>query len=132
MQGVFGQGFTNGLGHAEIDDLGEGFALLIRHDDIRRFDVPMYDTLLVRVLDCLADFQEQGEACFNGQLMLVAVVGDGQAFNKLHDKKGSPAKCHACIVDMGNVGMIEKGQYLALRLEMGNDLFRVHARLDHL
>ena len=65
-------------------------------------------------------------------LLLVAVVGDRDALDQFHHEVG-PAGCggpgieHLC-----NVGVIHQGQRLALGLEAGDHLLRVHPQLDDL
>jgi len=48
----------SGLGHAKVDHLGHGLAVIQRHQYVGRLDVAMDDALLVRVLDRLADGDE--------------------------------------------------------------------------
>ena len=50
-----------GLGDAEVDHLRHRHAVVQRHEDVRRLDVAVDDALLVRVLDGLADLDEQIE-----------------------------------------------------------------------
>src|SRR6516162_3373941 len=64
--------------------------------------------------------------------MLVAVLGNGQAFDQLHHEVGVAARRSAGIEDGGDVRMIHQRQRLPLRLEAGNYLSRVHAWLDDL
>jgi hypothetical protein len=45
-------------------------------ENVRRFDVAVDDPLLVRVLDGLANLDEQVEAFPGGECILVAVIGD--------------------------------------------------------
>ena len=46
------------FGHPEVDDLDHGPIIVLGHQHIRRFDVPVDDAFLVRVLDSLADRAE--------------------------------------------------------------------------
>jgi hypothetical protein len=55
-----------------------------RHEDVRRFDVAMNDALLMRVLDGLANLDEQIEPFLGGEVGLVAVVGDLDAAHQFH------------------------------------------------
>ena len=48
-----------GLGDAEIDHLGHRHAVVQRDQDVRGLDVAMNDALLMRVLDRLANLDEQ-------------------------------------------------------------------------
>ena len=70
--------------------------------------------------------------CADGQLVLVAELGDGDAADQLHDEVGPAAGGLAAIEDLGDVRMVHQGQRLPLGLEAGDDLARVHARLEDL
>ena len=50
------------LGDAEINHLGHRHAVMQRHQDVRRLDVAVDDALLVRVLDGVANLDEQLQA----------------------------------------------------------------------
>src|SRR5262249_4827381 len=76
---------------------------------------------------------------------LVAILRDGHALDQLHNEVGAPganatglalaaglAFGRACIKDLGDIGMVHQRQRLPLRLEAGDDLLAVHARLDQL
>ena len=56
---LLGQPLVDRLGDAEVDHLGDGLAVVERHQDVRGLDVAVDDPLLVRVLDRLADRDEQ-------------------------------------------------------------------------
>jgi len=51
---------------------------------------------------------------------------------KLHNEEGAACVGGAGIEDAGDVGMVHNRQRLAFGLETGDDLSRVHARLDDL
>ena len=67
-----------------------------------------------------------------GSRCLVAVLGDRDALDQLHDEVGAAGVGGAGVEDAGDVGVVHQGQGLALGLEAGDDLLRVHARLDDL
>ena len=56
-----------GLGDAEINHLGHRHAVVQRDQDVRGLDVAVDDALLVRVLDGLADLDEQVEPFLGGE-----------------------------------------------------------------
>ena len=56
------------LGDAEINHLGHRHAVVHRHQDVRRLDVAVNDPFLVRVLDGLANLDEQLQPCAGGQI----------------------------------------------------------------
>ena len=61
------------LGDAEVDHLRHRHAVVQRDQDVRRLDVAVDDPLLVRVLDRLADLDEQVEP------VLVSRAGPGRS-----------------------------------------------------
>ena len=81
--------------------------------------------------DRLADRHEQLRWAWR-QVVVVAVLGDRHAVDELHDEKGSAVLCGAAIENTGDVDVVHHGQRLPLRLEAGDDLPAVHARLDDL
>ena len=92
----------------------------------------MDDPLLVRVLHRLADRHEQLQPLARRQLIVVAVLGDRHALDQLHDEVRPAGLGGAGVEDPGDVGVVHQGQGLPLGLEPGDDLARVHARLDDL
>ena len=121
-----------GLGDAEIDDLGHRHAVVQRDQDVRRLDVAMDDPFLMRVLDRLADLDEQLEPLVRGEIVLVAVIGDLHAAHQFHDEVGPARFGRARVENFGDVRMIHQRQRLPLGFEPGDDLLGVHAQLDDL
>ena len=81
-----------GFGDAEINHLGHGHVVVLGDQNIRRFDVAMNDALLMRVLDGLANLDEQFEPLVGGEIVLVAVIGDLDPAHQFHDEE-RPARC---------------------------------------
>ena len=75
-----------------------------------------------RVLDRLADRDEQLQPLAGRQLPLVAVVGDRDALDQLHHEVGAARVGGAGVEDPGDVGVVHQGQGLALGLEAGQHL----------
>jgi hypothetical protein len=90
------------------------------------------DPLLVGVLDRLAHLDEQAEAVPHAQAGPVAVVGDRDAADQLHDEVRPAPVGHPGVEHLGDVRVVHEREGLALGLEPGDDLGRVHAGLDHL
>ena len=88
--------------------------------------------LLVGVLHRLADREEQFQPLAGRELLLVAVVGDRDALDQLHHEVGPAAVGGAGVEHPGDVGVVHQRQGLPLGLEPGDDVARVHARLDDL
>ena len=103
-----------------------------RYHDIGGFDVPVDNALGVSVLHGLADLEEQSQSLFCAQVVLIAVFGDGNAGNQLHDKIRPAGVSGSGVEDFGDIGVVHEGQGLSLRLEAGDDLAGVHAQFDDL
>src|SRR5436305_343551 len=84
---------------------------------------------LVRVLNGLANLDEQFETVFNGNIVLAAKFRDLDAADQFHDEVRAARFSGAGIQHLGNVRMVHERQGLALGLEAGNDLPGVHAEL---
>ena len=65
-EGLVGQPLFGGLGDAEINHLGHRHAVVGYDQNVGGLDVAMNDALLVRVLDGLANLDEQIEALGRG------------------------------------------------------------------
>jgi hypothetical protein len=96
--------------------------------DVRRLEVAMDDSLLVRVLDRVADLNEQLQPFSHAHAILVAVVGDLDPIDQLHDEVRSAGFGGSGIEDLCDVGMVHQGQRLALGLEPGDHVPGIHAR----
>ena len=92
----------------------------------------MDDALLVRVLHGGTDIDEEAQAVLRIELLFVTELGDGHASDQLHDKERPAGLGGTGIVDLGDARVIHHGQRLALGLEPGDHLMRVHAELDYL
>ena len=71
------QSLANRLRNPEVDDLGDGYPIVQRHQDIGRLDVAVDDPLLMRVLHRVADRNEQLQPLLGGQVVVVTVLRDG-------------------------------------------------------
>ena len=61
-QRPFREPLLDGLGHAEVDDLGHRLAIVARHQHVGRLDIAMDDALLMSVLNGLTNRHEQFQA----------------------------------------------------------------------
>src|SRR5581483_7340287 len=78
------------LRDAEIDDLWQIDAVVFSDEHIGGLDVAMDNSLLVRVLDRMADLAEQIEPLPDAELMLVAIIGDPYPAHQFHHEKRAP------------------------------------------
>ena len=88
----------------------------------------MDDPLLMRVLDRLADGDEQLQPLPGREVVLVAVPGDRHPLDQVHDEVRPAGAGRAGVEHAGDVGVVHQGQGLPLGLEAGDDLPGVHAR----
>ena len=130
--GAFGEPLVGGLGDAEVDDLGDGHAVVERDEDVGRLDVAVDDPLLVGVLDGAADGDEELEPLAGAEPVVVAVVVDGDSLDELHDEVGTAGLGGAGVEDAGDVRVVHQRQRLPLGLKAGDHWLGVHARLDDL
>ena len=86
----------------------------------------------VRVLHRVANLHEQLQPVARRKLVLVAVLRDRHAVHQLHHEVRPARFRRAGVQHLGDVRMVHQRQRLPLGLETGDDLPRVHARLDHL
>ena len=100
--------------------------------DVRRLQVAVDDPLAVGVLHGLADREEQVQPLAGRELLLIAVVDDRDALDQLHDEVRPAALRRAGVEDAGDVGVVHQREGLPLGLEAGDDVARVHPRLDDL
>ena len=92
----------------------------------------MDDPFLMGVLHGMADLHEQLQPLVDGQVVLVAVLGDRDAADQLHDEVRAARVGRPGIKHPGDVRVVHQRQRLPLGLEPGNHLPRIHARLDDL
>ena len=72
------------LGDAEVDDLRHRPAVEIRDEQVAGLQVAVDDAFLMRVLNGVADLQEQREALIDAEPMPVAVLGERDAAHVFH------------------------------------------------
>jgi len=120
------------FGHAKVDDLGHGPVVVLGHQHVGGLDVAVDDPLLVGVLNGMADWHEQLQPLPGSEVMLVAILGNGDALDQLHDEVGLPGVRRPGLEHLGDVGVVHHRQGLFFRLEPGDDLPAVHAGLDDL
>jgi hypothetical protein len=106
--------------------------VVLSDEDVRRLDVPVDDPLLVRVLDRLADRQEELQPLAGREVMLVAVLRDRLAFDQFHHEVRPAALRRARVQHLRNVRMVHHRQRLPLGLKPCDHLPRIHPRLDDL
>ena len=111
---------------------GTGVIVVLGDQHVGWFDVAVNDSLLMRVLDGVADVDKQLQPLADGQLVFVTVLRDRNALDQFHRKERPTAVGGAGIQDVGDIGMVHHRQRLPLGLEPCDHLPRVHSRLDDL
>ena len=92
----------------------------------------MDHAFLVRMLNSVADIDEQLEPLSNRQAVLIAVVRQLDTTHQLHREVGAAVLGGAGVQDLGDIGMLHHRECLPLGLEAGQDLLGVHAGLEDL
>src|SRR5947208_1635408 len=87
-------------------------------------------SLLMRMLDRLANLDEKVQPLLGRQRIPVAIFRDFDATDEFHDEIRPARFRRASIEYLRDVGMIHQSNRLTLGLEASNDAFGVHARLD--
>ncbi len=102
------------LGDAEVQQ----FHLAVGGDqDVGGLQVAVHDQVGVRVADHRAHLQHQLQAALQRQRQPLAVIGDRLAFDIGQRQVRLPLQVHARIEQLGQVGMLQPGQDLALAAE---------------
>lgn len=122
-----GIGGAGKFGDAEVEEFGGAFG---RDEDVAGFEIAMDDHAFVGVLDGGADLLEELEPGAEGELALLAVFGDGLAFDEFHDEVGEAVFVGAAIEEAGDVGVVEGGEDLPFEAEAGGGFFRVQPVAD--
>ena len=92
----------------------------------------MDDAFLVRMLNAVADLDEQLEALADRQAVPIAVAGDRFTAHVLHHEVRATLRRRPGVEHLGDRRVVHQGQRLALGLETRHDLRGVHAGLDDL
>jgi len=92
-----------------------------RNQNIGRLDITVNDSLLMRVLDGVANVDEQIQSLNRRQIVLIAVVRDRNPTYQFHHEVGPAGVGCAGVEDFGDVGVIHHRERLALGLEAGHD-----------
>src|SRR5438034_6971376 len=90
----------------------------------------MNDAPLMRVLDRLADLYKELKPIICGERMLIAVFGDLDPTNQLHDEIWAPRFGRPGIKHLRDIGVVHQRQCLPLGLKPGDHALRIHSRLD--
>ena len=131
-EGVFGQAALSRFGDAEIDHLRRRHTVVQGDENIRRLEVAVNDSFLMRMLHGKAHAGEKFEPRRHGQAVLVTEFRDGRAIHEFHDEVGPAGIGRASVKHAGDVRMIHHREGLTFRFETRDDLARVHAGFDYL
>ena len=80
----------------------------------------------------LTDFQKQQAAVLQAEVAIARPGIDALAFDVFHDEERPPVGSAAAVDEVGDEGVVEIGEDLALAAEAFQDFGRIHAVLDQL
>ena len=132
VQRALGERLLDRLGQPEVDHFRHRLAVVQADQDVAGLQVSVDHALGVGVLHGLADRHEERETLGDAQAGVVAILGEGDALDVLHDEERPAALGRAAVEHLGDVRVVHQGQGLPLRLEPRQDGPRVHPRLDEL
>src|SRR3954453_6569165 len=92
----------------------------------------MDDAFLMGMLNRVAALDEEPEGVLGGKLGFVAVVGDADALDQLHNEERPAGGGGTGVEDLCDIRVVHEGERLALLLEAGDDIAGIHADLDDL
>ena len=90
----------------------------------------MNDAFLMGVLNGMTNVDEETQPLNRRQIVLIAVVRDGNAAHQFHHEVGPAGVGGAGVEDFGDVGVVHHRQGLPLGLEAGHDGSGVHPELN--
>src|SRR5690606_23986952 len=117
------------LGNAEIEQL---HLALGRDQYVAGLQVTMDHKVAVRVVHRGAHVAEQCDALMYAQTMPITVGRDGLAIDVFHHEVRQLPVRDPAVEQLGNVGMFQRGENLALRAETPMQLFAVRAATQQL
>ena len=92
----------------------------------------MDDGFLMRVLHGFANEDEQLQTLAGGELVFVAIIGDRDAGDILHDEVRAALGSGAGVEHFGDSGVVHERESLPLGFKPRDDFAGVHASLDQL
>ena len=117
------------LGNPEIQQLRFTVG---SHQDVFRLDIAVHDMRFVGALHRGTDFLKQPQARFDGELVEIAILADGQAGDVLHHKVGQPLGGGAGVQYLGDIGMVECFENPPFVMKSPQHAVRIHAAFDQL
>ena len=130
MERCFRQRLSDRFSHAEVDHFGHGRDVMHFDQHVTGLNVAVDQAFLVRVLNRLADHDEQPQSFASIEFLPITEFGDRSAFHELHHEIGSPRIGRSGIQHRGDVWVIHQGQRLSFGLKSRDNLLSIHARLD--
>src|SRR5690625_151213 len=128
-RGVFGSGGVEELGYPEVEEF---YGAIVGHENVRRLEVAVHDQVPVRVADRLPDGHEELEPFLDREAPGGAVLGDRGPLDDLHDEVWPAVIGGTAVEEPRNVGVVERGEDLALGTEPGEELVGVEAAAEEL
>src|SRR5579863_1765788 len=126
---VTGLAIVQQFGDAEIKQFGHSGR---RHQDVRGFEIPMHDEVLMGVMHRGTNDLKQLEPGRQVETVRITEGVDGEAIDVLHDNVDGSVRQGAAVQEMRDIRMIELGQDLTLDFESGLHSLPRRAAVNHL
>src|SRR5579862_4299563 len=117
---------------SEIDDPWHGLAVDLGYQDVRRLEIAVDHSFLMRVLHAFTNLDEQFQALLDREMVLIAVACDGSTRDVLHNEVGLTIRSGARVEDLGDGWMVHHRQGLTFCAEALQEFGVIHADLDQL
>ena len=129
---AFDQRPVDRLGDPEVEDLGNRPVVLFRDQDVGGLQVPVHESLFVGVLDSVADRLEELEPLSDCEPFPIAVLGDRDPVDQLHDEVRQAVFRRTGLVEPGDVGVMKARHRLPLGLEADLEIAVGQSAAQHL
>ena len=122
-----GRRFTDRAGDTEVDDLRRRHAVHLADQHIGRLEITVDHALLVGVVHCSTDADEELDALADAERALVAVTCERRSLDEVHREKRPPVAGGTGIEHAGKARVVHPRQHLPFRVEPRQQLPGVHS-----
>ena len=109
-EGFFGRFWVDHFGDSEVGDFDPALGV---HQNIFRFDIPVQDTLVVNILQCVANLGDDRQGLLGRKLTCLHGLAEIDAIHELHHQKEKRSGL-AKVMDGDDVRVVQLGEQSAL------------------